>query len=108
MSARFIQGIDLVYPLFTRTFNRSLILLDRCSRNHVAFRQIENIMKNQSWSNAVEAKRAIQSILQLRFKYPELLRDKYYVPFFNSMLPLLNILNDAIDGEIDYRIPYGY
>ena len=108
MSARFIQGIDLVYPLFTRTFNRSLILLDRCSRNHVAFRQIENIMKNQAWSNAVEAKRAIQSILQLRFKYPELLRDQYYVPFFNSMLPLLNILNDAIDGEIDYRIPYGY
>lgn len=106
-SARYVRGIDLVYGTFIRLVNRSLILLQRCPKNHPAYRQLLSIMTTQRWDTAMQARSAIQSILKFRFTYPELMREPYYTTFFNSMLPLLNCLNDAIDGQIDYRVPYG-
>ena len=107
MAARYVQGIDLVYSTFTRLFNYSLVLLQRCPKNHPAYRQLYSIMTTQRWNSSMEAKNAIHYILEFRSKYPELLRQEDYINFFNSMLPLLNCLNDAKDGERDYRIPYG-
>ena len=93
--------------IFNRLLNRSLILLQRCPKNHPAYIQLYSLMTSNNWNSPVEAKSIIKIILQFRHKYPELLRNQFYKIFLESMLPLLHCINDTIDHEIDYRPPYG-